>query len=220
MKTTYDLQYSKLDWLVMFAIFMFPVTFLTLRHGVHISLFAIFLMAICQFWRIGIKKIQFDYPQDFFILFIFSGLFFSVLLSQIFRGEIDFAAFDGPSRILLSGVVFMFLRQSNISTIKILAIAIPAGLICTFLELRLNSSSHWGVRYAIYFVDPNTLGSQAFILALLSFVMTSIVRKKISPLLLLQIIGGLVGLFISIGSSSRGGWLAVPFIFILMFVIR
>jgi O-antigen ligase len=36
----------------------------------------------------------------------------------------------------------------------------------------------------------------------------------------LQIIGGLVGLFISIGSSSRGGWLAVPFIFILMFVIR
>jgi hypothetical protein len=90
MKKNVDHAYAKLDWFVILAIFMFPVTFLTVRHGVHVSLFALFLMAACQFWRVKIKNIQFDYPQDFLILLIFSGLFFyNQILDRLLRNPIN-----------------------------------------------------------------------------------------------------------------------------------
>ncbi len=211
---------TKLDWLVMFAVFMFPVTFLTVRHGVHVSLFALLLIATYQFWRAGVKNIQLDYPQDLLILFVFSGLFLSVFVSQIFRGAIHPAAFDGPSRILFAGIVFIFLKQLNIPYIKILSIAIPLGLICVFFSLQMNPGAYWGERFAIYFVDPNTLGSQAFILGLISVLMIGWTWDRSKTLMVFQAIGCAAGLYISIGSGSRGAWLTAPFILLLVFSFR
>jgi O-antigen ligase len=220
MKNDLDHAYTKLDWFVILAIFMFPVTFLTVRHGVHVSLFALLLIAAYYIGRVKPKNIQLDYPRNLFVLLIFSGLFLSVLLSQIFRGVIDFAAFDGPSRILIAGIVFLFLKQLNIPFIKVLSIAIPVGLTCVFISLQLNPGVYWGQRYATYFVDPNTLGSQAFILGLLSFLMIQWNDKKSKALSVLQVAGGIFGLYISIGAGSRGGWLIAPFIFLLIFLLR
>lgn len=212
--------YSKLDWLIVLVIFMFPVTFLTVRHGVHVSLFALFLIAAYQLWRVGIKNIQLDYPQDLLILLVFSGLLLSVLLSQIFRGAIHPAAFDGPARLLLAGLVFLFLKSLNIPYIKILSIAIPVGLICIFFSVQLNPEAYWGDRYAIYFVDPNTLGSQTFILGLISFLMIGLSRHRLRALIALQVIACGVAMYVSVGSGSRGAWLTAPFILLLVFFFR
>ncbi len=220
MKHNINHTYTKLDRIVILCVFMFPVTFLTIRHGVHVSLFTLLLIAAYQLWRIGVKNIQFDYPRDFFILLILSGLLLSVLVSQIFRGAIHPAAFDGPSRILFAGIVFVFLVQLNIQLIRVLSVAIPLGLICVFLSVQLNPGAYWGERYATYFVDPNTLGSQTFILGLLSLLMIGWSGKKSTLLIALQVLGGLLGLYVSIGSGSRGGWLTAPFILLLILLLR
>lgn len=216
MKHNLNHAYAKLDWFVIFCVFMFPVTFLTVRHGVHVSLFALLLVAAYQFWHAGLKNIQLDYPRDLFILLIFSGLLISVLISQIFRGAIHTAAFDGPSRILFAGIIFIFLKQSKIPYIKILALAIPLGLLCVFASLQANRSVYWGSKYATYFVDPNSLGAQSLILGMISFALIGLThhRSKIHTVLLA--LGGLIGIFISIGCGSRGAWLALPFIASLM----
>lgn len=220
MKQNLNLIYTNLDWFVIFCVFMFPVTFLTVRHGVHVSLFALVLLAVYHLWRGKAPSIQLNYPFDAMILLTFAGLFLSVLLSQIFRGAIHFAAFDGPSRILLAGFVFLLLKQLNIPGIKILAIAIPVGLICVFLSVQLNPGAYWGERYATYFVDPNTLGSQTFILGLLSLLMIVWSGQKSTALIVLQLLGGLLGLYVSVGSGSRGGWLTAPFILLLFLLMR
>jgi O-antigen ligase len=221
MKNNLDHAYTKLDWFVILAIFMFPVIFLTVRHGVHVSLFALLLMAVYCFRPVNIKNIQLDYPWDLFILLIFSGLFISVLLSQIFRGAIHFAAFDGPSRILFAGIVFLFLKQLNVPYIKILSIAIPVALISIFIAIISSPlDTRWMGRYSMYFVDPNTLGSQTFILGLLSFLMIQWSDKKSKVLIVLQMAGGIFGLYTSIGAGSRGGWLIAPFIFLLILLLR
>lgn len=220
MKHNLKHSYTKLDWLVILCVFMFPVTFLTIRHGVHVSLFALLLITAYQLRHVGVKNIQFDYPRDFFILFIFSGLLLSVLISQIFRGAIHPAAFDGPSRILFAGITFVFLVQLNIQLIRVLSVAIPLGLICIFLSVQLNPGAYWAERYATYFVDPNTLGSQTFILGLLSLLMIGWSGKKSTALIALQVLGGLLGLYVSIGSGSRGGWLTAPFILLLILLLR
>jgi O-antigen ligase len=154
------------------------------------------------------------------ILLTFAGLFISVLLSQIARGAIQFAAFDGPSRVLIAGIVFLLLKGLNIPYIKVLSIAIPVGLVCVFFSVQLNPGAYWGERYATYFVDPNTLGSQTFILGLLSFLMIRWGKENSITLITLQVLGGLLGLYVSIGSGSRGGWLTAPFILLLILFLR
>jgi O-antigen ligase len=221
MKHNLNPAYTKLDWFVILCVFMFPVTFLTVRHGVHVSLFALLLIAAYQLWHVGVKNMQIDYPRDFFILFIFSGLLLSVLISQIFRGAIHPAAFDGPSRILFAGLAFLLLKNLNIPYVRILGVAIPIALICIFTVIILNPlDPHWMGRYSMYFVDPNTLGSQTFILGLLSLLMIGWGGKKSTVLIALQVLGGLLGLYVSIGSGSRGGWLTAPFILLLILLLR
>ena len=79
------------------------------------------------------------------------------------------AAFDGPSRIVFAGFVYLLLKSRQIAYIKILDVAIPVGLLCVLAAVTLNPGAYWGDRFATSFVDPHTLGSQPFILALLLF---------------------------------------------------
>jgi len=220
MKTIRDLQYSKLDWLVAGAIFAPPIFFMTVRHAVHIPLFFLLLLTIYQGLTKTPAPFRIQTRQDVFIFFVFSSLFLAALISQLFRGAIHFAAFDGPFRLMVAGVAFLYLRQWNIPYIKILGVAIPLGLIFTFIALKIHPGvASWGGRYAIYFVDPNTLGSQSFILGLLSLLMIRSLKQESIYLFLLKLIGGLVGLYISVGSGSRGAWLTAPFILTSFFII-
>jgi O-antigen ligase len=104
--------------------------------------------------------------------------------------------------------------------IKILDVAIPVGLLCVLTAVTLNPSVYWGERFATYFVDPNTLGSQTFILALIVFLSIAPGQGESRWLLLLKLMGGTAGIYVSIYSGSRGAWLAGPFIFLLFLLIR
>jgi len=220
MKIQWDLQYSKLDWLVICAIFVFPIVFMTVRHGVHVPIFFLLALATYQLLTKTPTSLYVHNRQDGLIVFVFASLFLAVLISQFFRSSIYPSAFDGPSRIMIAGFVCIFLKQWKIPYIKILGIAIPLGLIATFITLRLHPEAFWGGRYATYFVDPNTLGSQSFILGLLSLLLIRPLRQESIYLLLLKLLGSGIGLYISVGSGSRGAWLTAPFIFLVMFIFR
>ena len=206
--------------LIGFGVFLFPIMFMTVRHGVHIPLFFLLLLAIYQGLIKTPAPFSIQTKQDTFIFFVFSSLFFATLISQLFRGTIHFAAFDGPFRLMVAGVAFLYLKQWNIPYIKILGTAIPLGLILTFIILKIHPEVFWGERYATYFVDPNSLGSQSFILGLMSLLMIRSLKHESTYLFLLKLIGGLLGLYISVGSGSRGAWLTAPFIFFMIFIFR
>jgi len=199
---------------------MFPITFMTVRHGVHVSLFALLFIAFVMFFKDKNSYFRFEDNNDLIIFLCFCGLILAVLFGQLFRLKIHMAAFDGPSRIAFAGLVFLLLKSRQIAYIKILEVAIPVGLLCVLSSVTLNPAFHWGDRFANYFVDPNTLGSQTFILA--SIVLLSIIPKqgKHWRLLLLKIMGGAAGIYVSIYSGSRGAWLTGPFIFLLFLLIR
>ncbi len=211
-----------IDQCIAIAVFMFPVVFLTVRSGVHVFLFSLVLIALIEFFRNKSAHFRFSNQDDWILLLTFSGLFIAVLISQLFRQKIHMAAFDGPSRILFAGLVFLLLKTRSIQYINILAIAIPISLICVLLEVTLHPLAHasWGGRYATYFVDPNTLGSQTFILGLLSLFLIGSVREASLPIQLLKLVGGLSGIYISIHAGSRGAWLVAPFILCMMCIIR
>jgi O-antigen ligase len=205
---------------ILLAVFMFPITFMTVRHGVHVSLFALLLIALIVFFKNKQAHFRFEDKTDLIIVLSFCGLIFAVLLGQLFRSKMHMAAFDGPSRIVFAGFVYLLLKSRQIAYIKILDVAIPVGLLCVLAVVTLNPSVNWGGRFATYFVDPNTLGSQTFILALIVFLSISLGQGESRWLLLLKLMGGAAGIYVSIYSGSRGAWLTGPFIFLLFLLIR
>ena len=205
---------------ILLAVFMFPITFMTVRHGVHVSLFALLLIAFIVFFQNRQAHFRFEDKTDLIIVLSFCGLILAVLLGQFFRSKMHMAAFDGPSRIAFAGLIYLLLKSRQIAYIKILDVAIPVGLLCVMAAVTLNPGAYWGDRFAIYFVDPNTLGSQTFILALIIFLSITSSQGESRWLLLLKLMGGAAGIYVSIYSGSRGAWLAGPFIFILFLLIR
>lgn len=216
-----DRKYGLSDLLTLLAILAFPISCFTVRHGVHISLFLLLILGLIQYFKaskIG-TYYQFD-KYDTLILATFSVLFCATLISQGARGAIHFAAFDGPSRLFIGGIVFLYLRRLNLPYMRVLEIAIPTGLIVLLACVLANPGAYWDTRFATYFVDFNTLGSQSFILALLCFLMLGSPIKTNLYINLLKLFACVAGLYISIRSGSRGGWLSGPFIFLLWIVLR
>jgi O-antigen ligase len=199
---------------------MFPITFMTVRHGVHVSLFALLLIALIVFFQNKQAHFRFEDKTDLIIVLSFCGLIFAVLLGQLFRSKMHMAAFDGPSRIAFAGLIYLLLKSRQIAYIKTLDVAIPLGLLCVLIAVTLNPGAYWAGRFATYFVDPNTLGSQTFILALIIFLSIAPSQGESRWLLLLKLMGGAAGFYVSIYSGSRGAWLAGPFIFLLYLLIR
>lgn len=155
--------------MVTLCILAFPVTYMTIRHSVHIALFTLVLLALIYFAKNRHVNLFQQNQGSLLIAFLaFAGLALATLISQAFRIDFHFPPFDGPSRLLAAGIVFLYLRHVQIPLIRILEVAIPLGLIVVLTVLILHPVTYWGTRYATYFVDPNTLGSQTFILSIVT----------------------------------------------------
>lgn len=192
--------------LIRFLVFSFPIAFMSIRHGVHLALYGTLLLFIyelsttsCRLWTS---------KKSILIFGSLSSIFIATALQQIITEDFNLNAFDGPSRLLIAGMVFLYLRQKNINYFSIIEIAIPIGLIFLAICLQLNQKNFWGHRWANNFVDPNSLGSQATILSLICIFTIDVNSKKIISFL--KLIGMLCGFYISIKAESRGGWSTIP----------
>ena len=217
------MHFLKWPWLTIAAIFLFPIFFMSVRHGVHFFLFLLLLLILYQIYKRNFDFFNLQTIENKLIIAAFSAPLFAVFISQIFREALYLPAFDGPVRIFIAGIIFLYLRKLEISYLKILEFSIPLSLIATYISFRIYpeaSALLWGGRYATYFVDPNTLGSQSLILSLISLLLIKPLRSESPHLLLLKLAGCAIGLYLTIGSGSRGGWMSAPFVFLLMIFVR
>lgn len=200
-----------LNLFIMLCIFIFPLVFMTVRHGVHIPLFLMLAVSIVYFGRHR-EHFAINFKQKFvFLAFLaFASLFIATIVSQIGRWDFHPPSYDGPSKLLVAGIVFLYLRQLKLSLIPLLEVAIPLGLVLTLLCLMINPGTYWGGRLVTYFVDPNTLGSQSTILAILAFMSLQFSREKSFYWMIVKLMGVSAGLYISVGAASRGAWAIVP----------
>ncbi len=201
---------------VIIFLYSFPIFFLLLRHAVHVALYGILLLFIYDL----LTKNSWLYPskKSFLIFTSLSSIFIANAIQQVISGNFNVNAFDGPSRLLIAGIVFLYLCQKNINYFKVIEIAIPIGLIFLTIYLQLNQKYFWGQRWANSFVDPNSLGSQATILSLICILTIDLNSKRIINLL--KLIGMLSGFYISIKTESRGGWSTLPVIIACWLIIQ
>jgi O-antigen ligase len=202
-------------------IITFPLMYLSVRHAVNAILFLFVLLSILDWAKYRtydlIKKNQISI---WLAILGFSSLILSTAITQLIRGDFHIQSFDGPSRIFLAGVVFLYLLTHPISSIKLFELTLPAGLILLLVAMQYlgSASNFYNPRYATYFTDPNTLGSQTLILGLMCFFLVTEIRQN-RFLTILKLMGGAIGLFISIYAGSRGAWIALLPLLILWIIL-
>ncbi len=212
---------KRLNILTGLLVLAFPLVYLSVRHAVHASLFLLFGISIIYgLLACRSNSIRFNEPIPWLALLGLSSIFLATAITQFIRGEFHVQSFDGPSRIFLATAVFLYLRTRPVSYIKLLEIAIPLGLIILMIAVQDSSarSNWWGDRYSTYFVDPNTLGSQALLLGLICLFAIRLAGQNYL-MTLLKMLGGGLGLYISVYAGSRGGWLSLPFLLILWVIL-
>jgi len=203
------LKQSPIDLTILLIVAYGTLGYLSLRGAINTS--ALILFALALFSLIFSKR-KYD-STDLLIFTIFSSLFFSSLISQIARNDYQISSLDGPSRILVAGVVFIWLRDRNIDFLKLFELVLPLSLLVLAFLIHLNEewSNAWKGHFATGFVDPNSLGSQTAILCIICFGLIKNIKDERLGLILFKILGGFAGLYISFFAQSRGGWIALPF---------
>ena len=217
------LRESRLDGAVLVILLLAPIVYLSVRHGIHACLYILALLAVFQLAQNPAPfREGFADPSTRRVVLSLGSLFFATLVTQVLSQSIYWPSFDGPSKILLAGLVFLFLRGQRISFAKVLEFALPIGLLCVFWVIQMSPEARklWDGplamdRFATHFVDPNSLGSQVLILTMLCVFSIGLFAKKRTWLFALKAIGIAMGAVIVVNAQSRGGWLAIPPLLIL-----
>lgn len=209
---------------MLLGISLFPLLYMTLRSWTNAFVFVLFLLALFYtFQNLQSIRSGLDGAASKWIFFTLCSPLLAIFISQAFRQEFSSTAFDGPSRIMLTALVFLYLKDRQINFTKLIERVIPISLLICLGAYLLNpaASAMWGGRAASYFVDTITFGTYCLILGFICLISIHINPIKEHPLLtLLKITGFAIGCYIAIKSQSRSAWTAAIGLLIYLSFIR
>lgn len=216
-----DNQYARIEnALLISALALFPLLYLTLRGWTNTLTFVLFVIALFHFLRLprsawGIKNIS---DTEWAVITALASGFLAILISQLLRQNLIFKPYDGPLRMLLCAPIFLFLVKRKIDFVQIFQYICPLSLLIllVFVQLYPAPMNTWGGnRFGTYFVDPNTIGIYTMLLAFMCLFSIDAVSKDGVALRLLKYAGVLAGFYLELKSQTRGAWIAEPAMLIL-----
>ncbi len=151
---------------------------------------------------------------DIKLLSIVFGLpIVAIFISQAFRGEFSWAYYDSPMHLLVCVVVMWAMLKSDARLVERMSYFFPLVTLLALVNVLINPNLFWGAsRLATQAVDPLMFGSLSLTFGLMSLISIKLHRNHSTLLILYKLIGVGVGVYLSIASGSRTGWLAVPVI--------
>jgi O-antigen ligase len=136
-----------------------------------------------------------------------------ILLGQVFRGQFSWAYYDSPAHILICTLVLLAATKTGPNLIKWMSYAFPIAILLALVDITLDPNLFWGAaRLTTKPLDPLNFGSLSLTFALLSLISIKLHDHGSKWLLIYKLIGFSTGIYLSILSGSRTGWLAVPII--------
>lgn len=146
--------------------------------------------------------------------------FLGTFLAQVFRGQYAWAYYDSPIHVLLCALVLLAILKLNIKSstriVELLSLSFPVVTLLALVNILLHPNLFWGAsRLSTQAVDPLAFGSLSLTFGLLSLISVKLHSQQSTILTLYKLIGFCVGIYLSIVSGSRTGWLALPIIGLL-----
>jgi O-antigen ligase len=209
-------------------LYLLPIVFLNIKHGVNAILFILFFGAITFLVKANILTILKKSITKTQILFSFILLLptLAIGISQSIRNEFYINNWDAPIRMLLSIPIYLAISggwllskgKEGITEVWI-KWAIPIALFVTFITRVYFPATNWHDYSTTYFVDPLSFCSFTLLFAFLACLGAVHYFKEVNYLHKIFYVFSInIGFYLSITSGARTGWINLPvFIVILYF---
>lgn len=209
---------------LVFCLSIFPIFLLTIKGwvgGVLVLAFIFSSVIAAKNYRsrITLESGKVSQPWVFVLAATLASPALGVFMGQLFRMDFSWAAYDSPIRFAACIPVMFAIIQCRINLRRIINMAIPWAVIVTLISIAFvpnNNQIVWGPdRVTTYFVDPLTFGSLSLMLGILSLISINQLGKDSWLSVGLKIFVFFIGIYLSINSGSRTGWLALPVVVFL-----
>ena len=194
---------------------------LTIHRWLGIDFFICVAISIFVLFRSKKEDVDVSRLTPLFIV-TFCSPCIAILVSQTIRMDWSFPYYDSPIRFMMAIPIFLMILRKNLAIGKILSYSVPLTPIITLLVVPFLPKEGWGIeptRLGTYFVDPLTFGWVMLcfgLLSLFTWKMNPQRSKKLSTVFTLS--GFFTGVYLSIASGSRTGWLALPVVLLILVV--
>lgn len=210
---------SNKDSLIALLLFSYPILLLTVKGGMNALFFVTAITAL--FWLYQQRKqLHLNHTVLAFGLAM-SSCIVALFLSQIYHGKFTAQPYDAASKFLLAIPVFIMFRGIRPHTLSWLQYGLPAGVIVTLVTvLQMKGVYYYPGRASTPFLHPIYFGDLALMLGLLSLFSINWLRQDRGWLITLKVAGFLSGIYISLLSQSRGGWIAIPVLLVIWLALQ
>lgn len=190
------------------VVFTYPTLLFLIKGGTNASLFLLAVIAIVLLLSAHNNQKIFR-REDIFFGFAMSSSLMAILLSQLYHHDLVARYFDSSARFILAIPIVLALRHANIRALALIQYAFPLGAISAYVAVVLSGSdAHYFASTS--FLNHIHLGDLALLLGFLSLFSINWFQQDALFIKLFKVIGLVAGLTVSILSSARGGWIAIP----------
>ena len=141
---------------------------------------------------------------------------FCIAVSSCFRGNNHWSDYDSASRFFIAAIVFLFALKRRVNIAQYIQYTAPCSLIISLMhQLFVPQPRLWADRMSTYFADPLVFGYTALSLGLICLVAIHLLRTDSKAVVALKLLGACLGIYLSVMSDTRTGWLAVPLVLAL-----
>ena len=201
-----------------------PLFLLTLSGWISGILFISCLLAILVLYAMYQQKLPIFSKQNSWLCYFaitFTLPTLAIFLGQFFRLDFAWRDYDSPARFLLCIPILLVIVQNRFDILKQLTDLLPCALFITLISIILNPHAGWvEQRISTYFVDPLTFGSLNLTLGLCCLLSIDLYQHDLWRMKIYKTLGFVIGVYLSVLSGSRTGWLALPIVFLLWLNFR
>lgn len=136
---------------------------------------------------------------------------FAIFMGQLFGGNLTTSDYDSPVHILICIFVLLATEKTGNHTVHWMSQLFPIALVIALAYISVAPNMFWGPnRITTNALDPLMFGSLSLTLGLLSLVSIRFYKVHSRWLIFYKLTGFVIGIYLSIVSGSRTGWMALP----------
>ncbi len=193
-----------------FLLLIYPSLMFAVKGGMNGAFLLLLLLSVLAYRSRAMQP--WNREMTFYFLAM-ASMPLAIFLSQSYHHHYSGHPYDAASRYLLAVPIFMLLRRERFNVVAMVQYAFPLATIVGCLMLK--NIDHG--RFGIVTIDLIHFGDFELVLGVLSVLSINWTGRDKLLVRILKVAGFLAGIYASIASGSRGGWIALP-IFLMIFI--
>lgn len=202
---------------MMLIMLMYPVLMLSVKGSLSAFFIVLCILSIVTLLKNTTQPV-FIKSQDKIYILAMSSILVATILSQLIHGKIIVSYWDSPARFLFAVPIYFALKKQSMKVFELFQFGLPLGAIAALL-IQHQEVGVFGTRATNTFLNPIHFGDLALMLGILSACSINWFRLDSRLVVMLKVIGLIAGMYASILSGTRGGWVAIPVILLVCLVV-